>query len=85
MFKLLKNLLIVGIIGGTIFVGIGDSFLPKPLSTYSRNARHTVNGKMLGLMPPPKRINKFNEKIRDQTDPERSIDRALDTLEPGKK
>jgi len=35
MFKLFQKLLTFGIIGGIIFVGIGDKFLPKPLGTYS--------------------------------------------------
>ena len=51
MFKLLRKLLTVGIIGGIIFVGIGDKFLPKPLSTYSLNSRNMINAKLITLMP----------------------------------
>lgn len=54
MLGLLKKLVMIGIVGGIIFVGVGDSFLPKPLDTYSRNAREVINAKMIGLMPNPK-------------------------------
>ncbi|MEL4898453.1 hypothetical protein [Crocosphaera sp. Alani8] len=36
---------------GLIFVGIGDSFLPKPLSTASKNARTYVNNIFLSFTP----------------------------------
>ena len=49
-----KTLLTFVIVGGVIFVGIGDKFLPKPLNTYSANTRNTINQKLLGLMPDPK-------------------------------
>ena len=63
MLKLLRKLLTVGIIGGIIFVGIGDKFLPKPLSTYSFNTRNLINAKLITLMPKhnPK-VNVFTEK-----------------------
>ncbi|UXE60363.1 MAG: hypothetical protein KA717_33120 [Woronichinia naegeliana WA131] len=51
--RLVKTLLTIGIIGGVFFVGIGDRFLPKPLSTYSRNTRNSINQKLLSLMPRP--------------------------------
>ncbi|ACB51469.1 hypothetical protein cce_2119 [Crocosphaera subtropica ATCC 51142] len=36
---------------GLIFVGFGDSFLPKPLSTVSKNARTHVNKIFLSFTP----------------------------------
>ena len=51
--RLIKTLLTIGIIGGVFFVGIGDRFLPKPLSTYSRNTRNSINQKLLTWMPKP--------------------------------
>ena len=63
MFKLLQKFLTVGIIGGIIFVGIGDKFLPKPLSTYSLNTRNAINAKLITLMPNPKpKVQGFTEK-----------------------
>lgn len=66
MFKILKKILVVGIIGGVIFVGIGDSFLPKPLSTYSLNARNMINAKLITLIPKSrpkvKRLTEEREK-----------------------
>jgi lipopolysaccharide export LptBFGC system permease protein LptF len=52
--RLLKPLLTISIILGLIFITIGDQFLPKPLSTYSRNTRASINQKLLSLMPNPK-------------------------------
>lgn len=34
-----------------IFVAVGDSFLPKPLSTLSKNARTRVNNIFLSFTP----------------------------------
>lgn len=34
-----------------IFIGIGDSFLPKPLSTISKNTRTQVNKILLSFTP----------------------------------
>ena len=63
MFKLVRKLLTVGIMGGIIFVGIGDKFLPKPLSTYSLNTRNMVNAKLITLMPKPNpKVKGFTEK-----------------------
>jgi hypothetical protein len=63
MFKLLRKLLTVGIIGGIIFVGIGDKFLPQPLSTYSFNTRNLINAKLITLMPKPNpKVKGFTEK-----------------------
>lgn len=51
--RLVKTLLTIGIIGGVFFIGIGDQFLPKPLSTYSRNTRNSINQTLLTWMPKP--------------------------------
>jgi hypothetical protein len=58
MFKLFQKLLTVGIMGGIIFVGIGDKFLPKPLSTYSFNTRNMINAKLITLMPKPRSVER---------------------------
>ncbi|CCQ57545.1 hypothetical protein WH8501_05560 [Crocosphaera watsonii WH 8501] len=36
---------------GLIFVAVGDTFLPKPLSTASKNARTYVNNIFLSFTP----------------------------------
>ncbi len=36
---------------GLIFVAVGDSFLPKPLSTVSKNVRTHVNNIFLSFTP----------------------------------
>ena len=54
MFRVLKALLGITLIGGVIFVGIGDKFLPKPLNTYSLNTRNAINQKLMSLAPNPK-------------------------------
>ena len=51
--RLIKTFLTIGIIGGVFFIGIGDRFLPKPLSIYSRNARNSINQQLLTWMPKP--------------------------------
>jgi len=63
MFKLFQKLLPVGIIGGIIFVGIGDKFLPKPLSSYSLNTRNMINAKLITLIP-----KKNNSKVKGFTE-----------------
>lgn len=52
--RLFKTLLTFSIIGGVIFISLGDKFLPKPLNTYSAITRNTINKKLLGFMPDPK-------------------------------
>ncbi len=34
-----------------LFVGCGDSFLPKPLSTASLQTRTTINNFLIGIFP----------------------------------
>ncbi len=53
MFRVLKSLLGVTLIGGVIFIGVGDKFLPKPLNTYSLNTRNAINQKLMSLTPNP--------------------------------
>jgi hypothetical protein len=35
------------------FVTVGDIFLPRPWSSYSRNTREQINRLMVSLMPKP--------------------------------
>jgi len=57
-----------------IFVGFGDSFLPKPLSTTSLHTRTAINQFFVGLFP--------NWDIK--TDPNGRTERALDDIEKGR-
>jgi len=67
MFILFQKLLTVSIIGGIIFVGIGDKFLPKPLSTYSFNTRNVINAKLVTLMPKSRpKVKRFTEEREKQ-------------------
>jgi hypothetical protein len=52
-----------------LFVGCGDSFLPKPLSTASLQTRNSINNFVIGIFPswkpkvnPYKRTEKGIEK-----------------------
>ncbi|AKG20301.1 hypothetical protein [Calothrix sp. 336/3] len=52
-----------------VFIGFGDSFLPKPLSVASRNTRNTINQLIVGFFPswqpkvkPQERTNKAIEE-----------------------
>jgi hypothetical protein len=58
-----------------IFVGFGDSFLPKPLSTASLRTRTAVNNFMIGLFP----------KWRPKTKPYERTEKALESVENGEK
>lgn len=49
----LKTLLTVAFVLGLIFIGLGDSFLPPPLSTASRTVRTRINQFLLDLLPNP--------------------------------
>ncbi len=49
----MKSLLIVAFVLGLAFISMGDSFLPKPLSTVSKNTRSQINQVLLGFMPNP--------------------------------
>ncbi|BAY12497.1 hypothetical protein [Calothrix sp. NIES-2098] len=56
-----------------IFVGFGDSFLPKPLSTASLQTRTTINQFFVGLFP----------SWQPSTRPYDRTERALDEIEKG--
>ncbi|MDJ0508202.1 MAG: hypothetical protein QNJ64_02935 [Crocosphaera sp.] len=61
-----------------IFIGVGDSFLPKPLSTISKNTRTQVNKILLSFTPdtdfekPSKQRNRqvddMEERVRGNRD-----------------
>ncbi|MDJ0597966.1 MAG: hypothetical protein QNJ37_03880 [Crocosphaera sp.] len=63
---------------GLIFVAVGDSFLPKPLSTASKNARTQVNKVFLSFTPdtdfekPSKQrdaqVNDMEERVKGNRD-----------------
>jgi hypothetical protein len=50
------------------FVTVGDLFLPRPLSTYSRQAREQINRMIIAAMPKPtpERPSKQRETQRDE-------------------
>lgn len=50
-----KNLMITLFILGLIFVGIGDSILPKPLGIWSKNTRTQINRVI---------VKAFNPKVK---------------------
>ncbi|MBD2002809.1 hypothetical protein NDI37_26975 [Funiculus sociatus GB2-A5] len=56
------------IILALVFVGFGDKFLPKPLSTASYNTRTTLNNSLLGIFPSKKPRNPYErtEKAIEQ-------------------
>ncbi|QIR35397.1 hypothetical protein HCG51_00630 [Tolypothrix sp. PCC 7910] len=57
-----------------IFVGFGDSFLPKPLSSASLHTRTAINKFVAGLFP--------NWDLR--SDPNARTEKALDDIEKGR-
>jgi hypothetical protein len=50
-----------------VFVGFGDSFLPKPLSTASYQTRTTINNFVIGMFP----------AWRPKTDPNKRTQEAI--------
>jgi hypothetical protein len=55
---------------GLIFVGFGDSFLPKPLSTASYQTRTTINNFVIGMFPtwqPKTNPHKRTQEAIEQT------------------
>ena len=49
-----KKLISVILLFSTIaFVTVGDLFLPRPFSTYSRNTRLQINRMMIAMFPKP--------------------------------
>lgn len=64
------NMTLVFIVG-LIFIGFGDSFLPKPLSTVSYQTRASINSFVIGMFPawqpktdPYKRTNDAVENVK---------------------
>ena len=53
------------VILGMLFIGIGDSILPQPLSDYSRNIRKSINNYLLGLFP-QRKFNDPNQSTQEQ-------------------
>jgi len=51
VFSKFHNLLLVLVVLTVLFVGVGDSFLPQPLSTYSRSSRTAINKYFLSFFP----------------------------------
>jgi hypothetical protein len=52
-----------------LFVALGDQFLPKPLSTASRDTRISLNNFFIGLFP--KKIPKLNPNERTEKELQR--------------
>ncbi|OKH52988.1 hypothetical protein NIES2101_12955 [Calothrix sp. HK-06] len=53
-----------------IFVGFGDSFLPKPLSTASYQTRTTINNFVIGMFP----------AWQPKTDPNKRTQEAIEQM-----
>jgi hypothetical protein len=58
-----------------IFIGFGDSFLPKPLSTASFQTRSTINNLLVGVFPT------WEPKVN----PNRRTEEAVEQLKNGGK
>ncbi|MBW4507416.1 MAG: hypothetical protein KME64_13015 [Scytonematopsis contorta HA4267-MV1] len=56
-----------------VFVGFGDSFLPKPLSTASYNTRTTINNFAIGLFP----------TWKPKVNPDERTEKAIEDTERG--
>jgi hypothetical protein len=48
-----------------IFIGFGDKFLPKPLSTVSLQTRNSLNQTIVGLFPSWRPKTKPNQRTED--------------------
>jgi hypothetical protein len=55
---------------GLLFIGFGDSFLPKPLSTASYQTRTTINNIVIGMFP----------TWRPKTDPNKRTEEAIQQI-----
>lgn len=64
LFKILRPIAIVAVIGGLVFISIGDMFFPEPWKTYSRNTREQINQKLINAAPNPqiKKPSEMREK-----------------------
>ncbi len=65
--RLLKSWLTIAFVLGLIFIGIGDTFLPEPLSNVSKNTRTRVNQMLLKLTPNPQ-IRNPNDSLSEQVE-----------------
>lgn len=54
-----------------LFIGFGDSFLPKPFSDYSFQTRSTINGFVIGLFP----------KWRPKVNPNQRTEKQLEDMQ----
>jgi len=68
VFKILRPISIVAVIGGLFFISIGDMFLPDPWASYSKNTREQINQKLMGIVPNPeiKKPSRLREKQVEQ-------------------
>ncbi|MGK7932091.1 MAG: hypothetical protein AB4041_11750 [Microcystaceae cyanobacterium] len=57
------KLLTLLFVGGLIFVGMGDMFLPKPLSQWSLQTRRQINEVLLGSFNP--KMNRPSKRRED--------------------
>ncbi|MEA5508939.1 hypothetical protein VB715_04105 [Crocosphaera sp. UHCC 0190] len=82
----MKKLGTIIFVVGLIFIGMGDSFLPKPLSTISRQTRTSINQSLLGLMPNPKIRKPSEQHDAEVTEMEERVKGNRDQLvdEPNK-
>ncbi len=65
------KLLTLLFVGGLIFIGMGDMFLPEPLSQWSKQTRSQINAVLLGA---------FNPKM---TRPSKRREEAVEAAEQG--
>ena len=68
LFKILRPISIVAVIGGLFFISIGDMFLPDPWASYSKNTREQINQKLMGIAPKPdiKKPSEMRERQIEQ-------------------
>jgi len=79
----LKSLFSFGLVFGLIFIGFGDAFLPKPLSTISTKTRNQVNDWIIqtaGKQAQP-RANKLKNSRYAKENIGSFFDRKLDEAE----
>ena len=58
-----------------VFIGFGDSFIPKPLSSVSFQTRSTINGFLVSLFP----------TWQPKSNPNRRTERAVEQIKPSDK
>jgi len=60
----LVNLSTLIVFIGLIFIGIGDGFLPEPLSNFSSQTRGKINQSLMDLFPDRKAIDLYEKTDR---------------------